>query len=185
MNDKGGRKMGTQLDQKEPEFEFDEFEGKPPKTKLGRITTEIEGYVLSIILFAILVLILTQVYFRFFTESSIVWSEELSRFLLIWLVFLGVFVALRQGAHIQIDNLLEMAPRPVRIIMLVLRNVIMILFLFMLFKGALPVMEVSSMQKSPGLGLNMKYVYGIFPVAVVLMIITVIWKSILDLKGGE
>ncbi|NEU32398.1 TRAP transporter small permease [bacterium LRH843] len=156
--------------------QIDEF--KAPRTKVGRLIEKVEAYGLSILLFSILVLIITQVYFRFFTESSIVWSEELSRFLLIWLVFLGAAVAMRQGSHIQIDNLFNIVPRPVKIAMQLLRDVIIVLFLMMLFLGSLSIIEVSSLQESPGLGLNMKYVYGVFPVSVLLMILIVIWSSI-------
>lgn len=156
-----------------------------PQTKFGKITELIERYTLFVLLLVILVLILIQVYFRFFTESSIAWSEELSRFLLIWLVFLGAVVALRQGAHIQIDSLLDIMPKTVRKIMLLLRNMIMILFLGMLFIGILPTLEVVSLQKSPGLGLNMKYVYGIFPISIGLMAIIVIWSFVTLFKGGE
>jgi len=46
-----------------------------------------------------------QVFFRYVVQSSLGWSEELSRYLFVWLIFIGSAVALPKGFHIAIDML--------------------------------------------------------------------------------
>ncbi len=41
-----------------------------------------------------------------------IWTEELSRFLFIWMVMLGSMVAVREGTHFIVDVLPQMRPRP-------------------------------------------------------------------------
>ena len=40
-----------------------------------------------------------QVFFRYVLNHSLFWSEELARYILVWLTFLGASVAYRRGVH--------------------------------------------------------------------------------------
>lgn len=44
-----------------------------------------------------------QVFFRYVLNHSLFWSEELARYILVWLTFLGATVAYRRGVHPRID----------------------------------------------------------------------------------
>jgi TRAP-type C4-dicarboxylate transport system permease small subunit len=44
-----------------------------------------------------------QVFFRYVLNHSLFWSEELARYILVWLTFLGASVAYRRGTHPRID----------------------------------------------------------------------------------
>src|SRR6187200_2069781 len=56
------------------------------------------------------VLVFTNVVMRYIFNSGIATSEELSRWLLVWLTFLGAIVALRQHAHLGVDTLVRALP---------------------------------------------------------------------------
>jgi len=47
----------------------------------------------------------TQVFFRYVLNQSLFWSEELARFMLVWLTFLGTSVAYKRRAHPGVDIL--------------------------------------------------------------------------------
>ena len=49
------------------------------------------------------VVVAAQVFFRYALNHSLFWSEELARYILVWLTFLGATVAYRRGAHPRID----------------------------------------------------------------------------------
>ena len=51
-----------------------------------------------------------QVFCRYILNNSLFWSEELARFLLIWLTFLGASVAYRRKAHPGIDMVCARMP---------------------------------------------------------------------------
>src|ERR1700761_9166307 len=65
---------------------------------------------IALCLAAMVVLVFTNVTLRYLFNSGIPTSEELSRWLLVWLTFLGAIVALRQHAHLGVDTLVRMLP---------------------------------------------------------------------------
>lgn len=66
--------------------------------------------VVALCLAAMVVLVFTNVVLRYVFNSGIATSEELSRWLLVWLTFLGAIVALRQHAHLGVDTLVKALP---------------------------------------------------------------------------
>jgi TRAP-type transport system small permease protein len=65
---------------------------------------------IAICLAAMVVLVFGNVVLRYAFNSGIATSEELSRWLLVWLTFLGAIVALRQHAHLGVDILVRALP---------------------------------------------------------------------------
>jgi TRAP-type transport system small permease protein len=72
------------------------------------------------------VLVFTNVVMRYLLNSGIPTSEELSRWLLVWLTFLGAIVALRQHAHLGVDTLVRALPPRGRMICFVLSYLLML-----------------------------------------------------------
>ncbi|MDR2391037.1 MAG: TRAP transporter small permease [Planctomycetota bacterium] len=71
--------------------------------------------VLSIILFSgVFVAVLLQIFYRYVLGSPLVWSEELSRILFIWVALIGWTIAMRHGSHLRIGFLMDKTPAGVR-----------------------------------------------------------------------
>jgi len=69
----------------------------------------------AIVLFlAIFALVLMQIGFRYFINSPLTWSEELTRYLFIWLCFTGWAIALRRGTHIRVQAVYDLLPASLR-----------------------------------------------------------------------
>jgi TRAP-type transport system small permease protein len=66
--------------------------------------------VIALCLAVMVVLVFGNVVLRYVFNSGIAISEELSRWLLVWLTFLGAIVALRQHAHLGVDMLVRALP---------------------------------------------------------------------------
>src|SRR5436190_8987205 len=75
---------------------------------------------------AMVVLVFTNVVLRYLFNSGIATSEELSRWLLVWLTFLGAIVAMREHAHLGVDSLIRALPPRGRLICFVLSYVLML-----------------------------------------------------------
>lgn len=73
----------------------------------------VDGVILLAVL-GMVCLIALQVGSRL-TDASVPWTEELSRFLFIWTVWLGLAASFRAGAHPALDILPETAPRGLRL----------------------------------------------------------------------
>ena len=67
-----------------------------------RINQAVE-YLLFTMGLGMALLVAVQVFFRYALNHSIFWSEELARFLLIWLTFLGASVVYYRGVHASVD----------------------------------------------------------------------------------
>lgn len=108
---------------------------------------------------------------RYSGLGSLPWSDELARYTMIWLTFLGSGLALREGAHVAIANAQEALPAPAQY---ALRWVILLIlfgfFAFMVWVG-IDYMNRMSIQKSAALRLPMKWVYAAMPVGFALMIL--------------
>lgn len=122
---------------------------------------------------AMTVVITLQIIFRvFFTALS--WSEELSRYLLVWSSFIGAAVALKKGAHISISFLVDrLAPRQQKIVRVLASALMAIFFLVAIGYSAL-LIKLQVFQTSPAMGLKMRYVYTIMPISFTIMLIHVL-----------
>ena len=81
---------------------------------------------IAICLAAMVVLVFTNVVLRYVFNSGIATSEELSRWLLVWLTFLGAIVALRQHAHLGVDTLVRALPPRGKLVCFVLSYLLML-----------------------------------------------------------
>jgi TRAP-type C4-dicarboxylate transport system permease small subunit len=80
-----------------------------------RLFTGIEN-LMAALLVVMVALVFGNVVLRYAFSTGIIVSEELSRFALVWLVFLGAVVAAREGAHLGSDALLaRLSPRWLRL----------------------------------------------------------------------
>jgi TRAP-type C4-dicarboxylate transport system permease small subunit len=67
-----------------------------------------------LLLTVLLVVVGAQIFARYVLNHSLFWSEELARYLFIYLVFLGAAIVLRRGGHIQVSFFVEQLPPRLR-----------------------------------------------------------------------
>jgi TRAP-type C4-dicarboxylate transport system permease small subunit len=127
-------------------------------------------YVVAIILIVMSIVISFQVFSRFTLSNSLEWSEELSRYLMIWLVFLGTAVALRKKSLIGVEALSErLGFKKERALKTVVHIVSIIFFGILIFKGFEMLGHVAN-QKSPAMKIPMTYPYAAIPVGAFFMV---------------
>lgn len=73
-----------------------------------------EAYACFIILAVMTAVMFAGVVWRYVFNSSLVWSEELTRYLFIWFVFLSASYAVTTKSHIRVDALNMMIPIKIR-----------------------------------------------------------------------
>src|SRR5690606_3491469 len=71
---------------------------------------EANRWALVLLLAAMSLIVFANVTLRYLTNFSITWSEEVARYLMIWMTFLGAGLTLRYGGHVAITNLQELLP---------------------------------------------------------------------------
>lgn len=99
------------------------------------------------------------VVFRYVFNSSLVWGEELARYLFVWLVFLGASIGTRRGIHISIDLFGRRLGRYGERLLDWLGRLAGLVFAAMLIVPGLRLVEVGMSNLSPALGVPMAAVY--------------------------
>ena len=104
---------------------------------LERWTTGIATVLACVMLAIASALGVFQIFTRFVLEQPAEWSEVLIRFSLIWMVFLGIPMAFRQGAMVSVDALYRAAPKRLqRVLELVVALAALALILIILWWGS-------------------------------------------------
>lgn len=123
-----------------------------------------------ILLAAMAVMVFANVALRFLSDHSILWVEEVSRYLMIWLTFLGAGIVLRYGAHIGIDTLQERLPRQAPAIRATIFVILLAFFAAMVWLGSRYAMLTWG-QTTPVLQIPIGAVYLAMPVGFALMLV--------------
>ena len=123
---------------------------------------------------AMLVDVSLQILFRYVVGRSLFWTEEVGRYTLIWIIFLGANIALRRKKHIGIDFVVShLNPQLQKLSMWLVKLLILLFAIVLIFYG-IELYSVTMMQTSAALHIPMGYVYMAIPVCGVLMILDLV-----------
>ena len=113
----------------------------------------------------------TQVFFRYVLNHALFWSEELARFMLVWLSFLGASTAYKRGLHPGVDVLTSRLPPSIRSACLHLVQIVSLaLFSIMVVYGVRFAFFIRA-QISPALYLPKWMVFAIIPASGLILAI--------------
>ena len=119
---------------------------------------------------AITVLVTVQVFARYVLNNTPPWSEELCRYLFIWVSFLGACVATRRAAHLGVDSLVSRLPAGTREVLRHAVSTLIVVFTGLLvWQGAALVPAMAS-QRSPSMAMSLQYVFAAIPIAGAIML---------------
>ena len=111
-----------------------------------------------------------QVVFRV-AFNALTWSEELSRYLLVWGTFFGATLAYKRGNHIAVTFIIDFFPTRLRVWFNVFTYLLSLAFFVVVAQQGLNMISMQVFQVSPALGLPMQYVYWSIPLSLGIMII--------------
>lgn len=141
---------------------------------LDRIVGGIDWFAKAFVIFfvvAVTAIMLAQVFFRKVLNSSLQWSEELSLFGLVWIVWIGAVVLTRNWEHINIPTFIDLVPKKHRFWFVGLSKVASIIFLALLIWYGFDVFTQRFHGKSPSLEISSKWAKLSIPVGAVFMMV--------------
>ena len=129
----------------------------------------VEMAVLAMAVLIMFVVICCQVLFRYVLHQPSPWTEELARYIFIWVSMVGAAYGVNTQAHFGFDLLVKkMSPRMQRVGHYCIQ-LCMGLLVFVLVVYGFRMVEIVSFQVTPALQLPMRYVYYSLPVSGMLM----------------
>jgi TRAP-type transport system small permease protein len=109
----------------------------------------------AVLLFVITVLITAQVLVRYAFGGSLVWSEELTRLLFVWMVMVAAVTAPRM----QVDFLVDLFPPRLRALQRILVELLVMGLTIILIQGAWGMIDLRQFDTYIALGISVSWVY--------------------------
>ncbi|UDM07089.1 TRAP transporter small permease [Halomonas sp. NyZ770] len=152
---------------------------QPLLTLLQRIERGLDAIIQPVVfagMAALIGVITLQIVSRVFF-SAVGWTEEVARFLLVWITFLAGTLAFQRGRHIAVTFAVDALPLPLRKLARLAALAIVLAFMITLVVIGHRYMQVQSFQKSAALRLSMTYVYAVIPLSAGIMA----WYALVDM----
>lgn len=125
--------------------------------------------IIGLILAVMVVLVFGNVVLRYGFNSGITISEEASRYLFIWLTFIGAVIAIHEHAHLGVDSLVRALPRKGKLFCVVVSDLLMLGAVALLFHGSWKQTLINMSTKSPVAQVPLALIYVAGLVASVMM----------------
>ncbi len=161
------------------------------KKVLKRIWDHLEEGV-TITLFIILMLdVSVQIISRVFFRSPLIFSEELARFLYIWIIFSGIGWVYKTRSNIALDLVVNYFSKKQKCIFDIVSNVVTIIAFAIMIYWGIQFVEFQWINPAPAMRFSMGIVYSIAPVSMAVAILRIVqliiqdFKTLIQQKGGE
>jgi TRAP-type C4-dicarboxylate transport system permease small subunit len=153
-------------------------------SRIDRFVGQAEVAAAGLLIAVIATAVFLQVWFRYVFHSPLAWTEELSRYLQVWLTAIGAGIGVRLGMHFRLDIIFLVIPstalRWYRLA-IVLASLV---FIGMLFWYGIAILQTVRLQHSPAMSVSMAFPYLAIPTGAGLMGFHAIVK-VLQALGGE
>jgi TRAP-type C4-dicarboxylate transport system permease small subunit len=147
------------------------------------------GIIMVVFLAIMVVLVFGNVVLRYGFNSGITVSEELSRWLFVWITFLGAIVALQEGSHLGTDMLVSRLPVFGKKLCLALTHLLMLFVCWLLFDGSLNQVKVNLDSTSAVMEVSMAVFYSaglVCAVSAAIILLNQLWRLVTgQLSEGE
>ena len=136
---------------------------------------------IAVALAIMVVLVFGNVVLRYAFNSGITVSEEVSRWLFVWLTFLGAIVALKEHAHLGSDMLVSRLPTIGKKILLVVGHLLMLYITWLIFQGSLAQAKINWEVAAPVTGASVAVFYSagiVFAVSAGIFLLYELWLAV-------
>lgn len=154
-------------------------------TTITRVFTRALEVCIALCLASMAVLVFGNVVLRYGFNSGIVFSEEISRLLFVWLTFLGTILASREHAHLGVDSLVRRLPHAARQACILVSGVLMIVMCAMLFWGSWQQAWINLDNAMPVSGIPYASLYAAGMAAALGLMVSIFYNIFQALVHGE
>jgi len=153
-------------------------------TRFDNLLAKAEAMVLVLLVAVMTLIVFLQVVYRYVLIQPLHWSEELARYLFIWLSILGATLGLQKRGHFGLDFFYRMLPdQKRRFLQFLIHLFVGCVILVILIQGV-KLVQATVLQNSPAMGVSMGWAYACLPVGAGLMVIHLVVIFFKDWKNG-
>ena len=134
-----------------------------------RLLGLVEAVLSGTLVLAVLGLVAFQVVTRYVLNAPVPWTEELARFSLVWLTFVGAGYVMARGAHVTVTVGGGLLGRRGTLLLEALASTVVIAVCIVLLANSLEFLQTAGRTSSPAAGISMSWVYGAAVVGFLLM----------------
>jgi TRAP-type transport system small permease protein len=141
-------------------------------------------FLIAVFLAIMVVLVFGNVVLRYGFNTGITTSEELSRWLFVWLTFLGAIVAMREHSHLGVDSMVKRLPLWGKKACLMVSQLLMLYATWLFLRGSWEQTLINLAVAAPATGLSTGLFYGVgivFSVSAGLILFSDLYRV---LSGG-
>ncbi|MDR7866896.1 MAG: TRAP transporter small permease [Sporomusaceae bacterium] len=103
--------------------------------------------------------VFANVILRYFFNEGLTWAEEASRYLFIWLIFLGAIVAYQENVHLGVDTLVKKLSISGRRKLFIINNIILVITMGLCVHGTWKMTVLTGDQVSSSMQIPLAFVY--------------------------
>jgi TRAP-type C4-dicarboxylate transport system permease small subunit len=140
-------------------------------------------FTLVTMLSLMVIMVFGNVVLRYGFNDGIIISEELSRYLFIWITFLGAIVTMRDNAHLGLDSLVRRLGVRGKKLAFATSNILMLGCCALMFYGTLKQHGINASTRSPVLEIPMIWIYGVGYLTSVAMALMIAAKLVALARG--
>ena len=123
--------------------------------RFAAVLARLPDVVAAALLGIVTLLVSAQVLVRYALGGSLVWSEELTRLLFVWMVL----VAATTAAPMRVDLLVDVLPRRLRALTRLLAETLVFALILVLLYGAWGMMDLTRFDTYTALGISVRWLY--------------------------
>ena len=153
-------------------------------TRFDDILAKVEASVLIGLVAVMTVVVFLQVVYRYVLTQPLHWSEELARYLFVWLSILGATLGVQKRGHFGLDVFFRMLPKQGQWLMRLLIHLLMGSVFVVLIVYGITLVQKTALQESPAMGIPMSWAYTCLPVGGALMAIHLFIIFLKDTTDG-
>ncbi len=137
----------------------------------------------GLLLMAMTVIVLTQIVFRYVLNDSLIWTEEVSKTMMVWAAFLVAPWAYRYGANVSIEMFADELPKTMRRLLNLLLNLLVIWIIIVFWRESFGMVERGFSIRAASLPLQVGWFFAVVPFAFAVMLLVGIELFLRDLLG--
>lgn len=136
-------------------------------------------------LLAIVLIVLSNVFFRYFLHIGLGWTEEASRFLQIGMTFVAAAIAVKQWGHFQLLLIRNYLPKRLHRVIQFFAVLVVLVMSAVLVRYGISIAQVSWLQTSPTMDWSMGYLYCMVPACGAIMFVFALEHLVNLIRGGN